>query len=56
MLMYKICHNLFDLQFNDYFSFHHTYNLQQHSFIVQSPFNAKHEQYRHFLFVQIVNV
>jgi len=37
MLMYKICHNFSDLQFNDYFFFRHaSYNLRQHSFTVQS--------------------
>jgi len=48
---------LSDLQFNDYFPFRHTsYNLRQHSFTVQSLFNVKHEQYRHFFFIRIVNV
>jgi len=55
MLMYKICHNLSDLQLNDYFSFRHTSNFQ-HSFTVQSLFNAKHEQYCHNFFIRIVNV
>jgi len=55
--MCKICYNLSNLQFDDYFSFRHTfYNLRQHSFTVQSLFNAKHKQYRHFFFILIVNV
>jgi len=53
--MNKICHNLSDLQLNDYFR-HTSYNLRQHSFTVQSLFNAKHEQYHHFFFIRIVNL
>jgi len=56
MLMYKVYHNLSDLQFNDYFSFRHTYNLRHHCFTVQSLFNTKHEQYCHFFFIRFLNV
>ena len=57
ILMYKICHDLSDLQFSDYFSYHKTaYNLRQHSLTIQSLLIAKHDQYRYFFFNRIVNI
>lgn len=57
ILMFKICHNLSELKFNDYFKFRKTgYNLRQHCFTVESLFHPKRDQYRHFFFNRIVNI
>ena len=56
ILMYKICHNLCDLQFSNYFEYRHCkYNLRQHEFTVQTIHNAKQDRFRHF-FNRIVSV
>ena len=47
--MFKICHNLCDLQFSNYFEYRHSkYNLRQHNFTVQTIHNAKKDWFRHF--------
>ena len=57
ILMYKISHNLCDLNFSDYFVFQTCdYNLRRHDFTVQSLFhNASHDQFRQFYFNRIVS-
>ena len=56
VLMCKICHNLCDLNFYEFFKLHKSrYNLRQHSFTVESLSHPKHEQYRYF-FNRIVNI
>ena len=50
ILMFKICHNLCDLQFSNYCEYRHNkYNLRQHDFTVQTIHNAKQDRFRHFL-------
>ena len=57
ILMFKICHNLCDLQFPNYFEYRRNrYNLRQHDFTVQTIHNAKQNQFRHFFFNRIVSV
>ena len=57
ILMFKICHNLCDLQFSNYFEYRHCkYNLRQHEFTVQTIHNAKQDRFRHFFFNRIVSV
>ena len=54
--MFKICHNLCDLNFYEFFKLCKSrYNLHQHSITVESLFHPKHEQYRYFFFNCIVN-
>ena len=49
ILMFKICHNLCDLHFYEFFKLRKSrYNLRQHSVTVESLFHPKHEQYRYF--------
>ena len=49
--MFKICHNLCDLNFYEFFKLRKSrYNLRQHSVTVESLFHAKHEQYRYRYF------
>ena len=57
ILMYKISHNLCDLNFSDYFVFSTCdYNLRRHDFTVQSLFhNASRDQFRQFYFNRIVS-
>ena len=53
--MHKICYDLSDLHFDDYFVFRDTgYNLRQHSLSVQTLQQCKHNQYQHFFFNHIV--
>ena len=57
ILMFKICHNLSDLNFCEFFELRkNRYNLRQHSLTVESLFHPKHEQYRYFFFNRIVNI
>ena len=57
ILMFKICHNLCDLNFYEFFKLRKSrYNLCQHSLTVESLFPSKHEQYRYFFFNRIVNI
>ena len=55
--MYKISHNLCDLNFSDYFVFQTcNYNLRRLDFTVQSLFhNASCDQFRQFYFNCIVS-
>ena len=55
--MYKISHNLCDLNFSDYFVFQTCdYNLRRHDFTLQFLFhNASHDQFRQFYFNRIVS-
>ena len=57
ILMYKISHNLCDLNFSDYFVFQTCdYNLRRHDFTVQSLFhNASRDQFHQFYFNYIVS-
>ena len=57
ILMYKISHNLCDLNFSDYFVFQTCdYNLRQHDFTVQSFFhNASRDQFHQFYFNRVVS-
>ena len=56
ILIFKICHNLCNLQFSNYFEYRHSkYNLHQHDFTVQTIHNAKQDRFRHF-FNRIVSV
>ena len=49
ILMFKICHNLCELQFFNYFEYRHCkYNLRQHDFTVQTIHNAKQNRFIHF--------
>ena len=55
--MFKICHNLCDQNFYEFFKLRKSrYNLRQHSLTVESLFHPKHEQYRYFFFNRIVNI
>ena len=57
ILMFKICHNLCDLNFYEFFKLPESRcNLRQHSLTVESLFHSKHEQYRYFFFNRIVNI
>ena len=57
ILMFKIYHNLCDLNFYEFFKLCKSrYNLCQHSLIIESLFHPKHEQYRYFFFNRIVNI
>ena len=57
ILMFKICHNLCDLNFYEFFKLRKSrYNSRQHSLTVESLFHPKHEQYCYFLFNRIVNI
>ena len=57
ILTFKICHNLCDLNFYEFFKLRKIrYNLRQHSLTVESLFHPKHEQYRYFFFNRIVNI
>ena len=57
ILMFKICHNLCDLNFYEFFKLHKSrYNLRQHSLTVESLFHPKHELYRYFFFNRIVKI
>ena len=48
-LMYKICHNLSDLNFHDFFSYRNSvYNLRQHNWTIQSRTCPKHNQFKIF--------
>ena len=54
--MFKICHNLCDLLFTNYFEdCHNKYNLRQHDFTVKTIHNARQDRFRHFLFNDIVS-
>ena len=56
-LMFKIYHNLCDLNIYEFFKLCKSrYNLRQHSLTVKSLFHPKHEQYRYFFFNRIVNI
>ena len=47
ILVFKICHNLCDLNFYEFFKLCKSrYNLRQHSLTIESLFHPKHEQYR----------
>ena len=49
ILLYKICHNLSDLNFHDYFVYRCTgYNLRQHNWTIQSISHPKHNQFKYF--------
>lgn len=49
ILMYKICHNLSDLNFHNFFSYRKSaYNLRQHSWTIQSYSDPKHNQFQNF--------
>ena len=55
--MFKICHNLCDLNFYEFFKLCKTrYNLRQHSLTVKYLFHSKHEQYHYFFFNHVVNI
>ena len=57
ILILKICHNLCDLNFYEFFKLRKSrYNLRQHSLIAESLFHPEHEQYRYFFFNHIVNI
>ena len=57
VLMFKICHNLCDLNFYEFLKLRKSrYNLYQHSLTVESLFHPKHEQYHYFFFNCIVNM
>ena len=57
ILMFKICHNLCNLNFYEFFKLCKSrYNLRQYSLTVESLFYPKHEQYRYFFFNRIVNI
>ena len=57
ILMFKICHNLCDLNFYEFFKLCKSrYNLRQYSLTVESLFHLKHEQYCYFCFNRIVNI
>ena len=57
ILMFKICHNLCDLNFYEFFKLRKSrYNLCQHSLTVESLFYPKQEQYHYFFFNRIVNM
>ena len=55
--MYKISHNLCDLNYSDYFVFQTCeYNLRRHDFTVQSLFhNASRDQFCQFYLNRIVS-
>ena len=57
ILMYKISHNLCDMNFSDYFVFQTCdYNLRRHDFTVQLLFHiASRDQFRQFFFDHIVS-
>ena len=47
--MYKICHNLADLNFHNFFSYRNSgYNLYQHDWTIQSLIHPKHNQFKNF--------
>ena len=57
ILMFKICLNLCDLQFSNYFEYRHNkYNLRHNDFTVQTIHNAKQDRFGHFFFNRIVSV
>ena len=47
--MYKICHNLSDLNFHNFFLYQNSgYNLHQHDWTIQSFTHPKHNQFKNF--------
>ena len=56
-LMYKICHNLSDLNFQNFFLYRNSgYNLRQHDWTIQSLTHPKHNQFKNFFTNCIPNV
>ena len=57
ILMFKIYHNLCDLNIYEFFKLRESrYNLRRHSLAVESLFHPKHEQYHYFFFNRIINM
>ena len=57
ILMFQICHNLSDLQFDDYFIHSkRRCDLRSHEFVIQSKFYANCDQFCNFFFNRIVRI
>ena len=57
ILIFKIYHNLSDLQFDDYFTHsRRRCNLRSHEFVIQSKFYASCDQFRNFFFNRIAGI
>ena len=57
ILMFKIYHNLSDLQFDNYFIHSKRwYNLRSYEFVIQSKFYASCDQFCNFFFSRIVRI
>ena len=57
ILMFKIYHNLSDLQFDHYFTHSNKkYDLRSLEFTIQSKFRAHSDQFHNFFFIRIVKI
>ena len=54
IFMFKIFHNLLDINFHDYFVLYDSgYNLRRHSMNIRNKTSAKHNQFLNFYFNRI---